>query len=52
MALAPSHGPSAVEPDTIVYSKDDWIETSAGDKFSRKTTLCGLQNIRLSGKVR
>lgn len=34
------------------YTKDEYIETLNGNRVSRKSVLCGSQNIRLSGKVK
>lgn len=34
------------------YNKEDYIETSSGNKVNRKSFLCGSQNIRLAGKVK
>jgi len=40
-----------IEPSPIYYSKDDYIETLTGNRVSRKSVLCGSQNIRLYGKA-
>ena len=37
-------------PDTF-YSHSDYIETTAGNKVSRQSILCGSQNIVLNGKT-
>lgn len=34
------------------YNKEDYIETLTGNRVSRKSILCGSQNIRLAGKVK
>jgi hypothetical protein len=34
-----------------LYNKEDYIETLTGNRVSRKSILCGSQNIRLAGKV-
>ncbi|XP_031623219.1 dynactin subunit 5 [Contarinia nasturtii] len=35
----------------MTYDKEEYIETASGNKVSRKTVLCGSQNIVLNGKV-
>jgi len=37
-------------PDTF-YNHSDYIETTAGNKVSRQSILCGSQNIVLNGKT-
>ncbi|XP_040568725.1 dynactin subunit 5 isoform X2 [Lepeophtheirus salmonis] len=37
-------------PD-ILYKKDAYIETASGNRVSRKSVLCGSQNIILNGKT-
>ncbi len=36
----------------LEYNKNDYIETLTGNRVSKKSILCGSQNIRLSGKVK
>ena len=40
-----------MEPSETYYSKEEYIETYTGNRVSRKSVLCGSQNIRLQGKV-
>jgi len=40
-----------LEPSPIYYTKEDYIETLTGNRVSRKSVLCGSQNIRLYGKA-
>ncbi|KAG0232293.1 hypothetical protein BGW42_008259 [Actinomortierella wolfii] len=35
----------------VHYSKAEYIETDTGNKVSRKSIICGSQNIVLGGKV-
>eukprot|EP00820_Chromera_velia_P019961 Cvel_28668.t1-p1 / transcript=Cvel_28668.t1 / gene=Cvel_28668 / organism=Chromera_velia_CCMP2878 / gene_product=Dynactin subunit 5, putative / transcript_product=Dynactin subunit 5, putative / location=Cvel_scaffold3797:334-3049(-) / protein_length=175 / sequence_SO=supercontig / SO=protein_coding / is_pseudo=false len=37
-------------PEPVYYSKNEYITTQSGNKVSRKSVLCGSQNIQLSGK--
>eukprot|EP01118_Nematostelium_gracile_P007915 TRINITY_DN2599_c0_g1_i1.p1 TRINITY_DN2599_c0_g1~~TRINITY_DN2599_c0_g1_i1.p1 ORF type:complete len:189 (-),score=28.95 TRINITY_DN2599_c0_g1_i1:12-578(-) len=39
------------EPPAIFYTKEEYIETLTGNRVSRKSVLCGSQNIRLLGKA-
>eukprot|EP00743_Colponemidia_sp_Colp-15_P007651 GILK01008281.1.p1 GENE.GILK01008281.1~~GILK01008281.1.p1 ORF type:complete len:192 (+),score=2.78 GILK01008281.1:42-617(+) len=39
-----------MEPSVVTYEKADFIETASGNKVSRKSVLCGSQNIHLNGK--
>jgi hypothetical protein len=41
----------AVAQQPVLYDKAEFIETSSGNKVSRKSVLCGSQNIHLNGKV-
>lgn len=41
-----------MEQSITFYNKDDYIETLTGNRVSRKSVLCGSQNIRLAGKVK
>ncbi|CEM13724.1 unnamed protein product [Vitrella brassicaformis CCMP3155] len=36
--------------DPIYYHKSEYIQTASGNKVSRKSVLCGSQNIQLSGR--
>eukprot|EP01066_Platyproteum_vivax_P008820 Platyproteum_vivax@DN3798_c0_g1_i1.p1 len=36
--------------DLVYYSKSEYIQTASGNKVSRKSVLCGSQNIQLSGR--
>ncbi|KAK4472575.1 hypothetical protein MN116_003815 [Schistosoma mekongi] len=40
-----------MEPQDVFYSKSQYIETASGNKVSRKSVLCGSQNIVLNGKT-
>jgi len=40
-----------MEPAPIYYKKEEYIETLTGNRVSRKSVLCGSQNIRLAGKT-
>jgi hypothetical protein len=40
-----------MEEGPLEYNKNDFIETLTGNRVSKKSILCGSQNIRLSGKV-
>ncbi|KAL6050313.1 Dynactin subunit 5 [Balamuthia mandrillaris] len=40
-----------LEPTPVFYKKSEFIETLTGNKVSRKSGLCGSQNIRLHGKT-
>lgn len=37
-------------PD-IYYNRDEYIDTASGNKVSRKSVLCGSQNIMLTGRT-
>jgi len=37
--------------DLMLYNKGEFIETMSGNKVSKKSVLCGSQQIRLSGKA-
>ncbi|KAI9136433.1 trimeric LpxA-like protein [Paraphysoderma sedebokerense] len=40
-----------MELPTTVYEKAEYIETDTGNKVSRKSVICGSQNIVLGGKT-
>ncbi|KAK4887553.1 hypothetical protein RN001_003824 [Aquatica leii] len=40
-----------MEMQDITYDKSEYVETASGNKVSRKTVLCGSQNIVLQGEV-
>ncbi|KAK4887563.1 hypothetical protein RN001_003834 [Aquatica leii] len=40
-----------MEMQDTTYDKSEYVETASGNKVSRKTVLCGSQNIVLQGKV-
>eukprot|EP00045_Choanoeca_perplexa_P015014 m.180982 g.180982 ORF g.180982 m.180982 type:complete len:185 (+) comp16868_c0_seq4:3241-3795(+) len=37
--------------EVVTYNKSDYIETQSGNKVSKKSVLCGSQNIVLLGKT-
>jgi len=44
-------GAETVEEDNIPYEKAEYIETTTGNKVSRKSVLCGSQHIVFNGKT-
>jgi hypothetical protein len=42
--------PASVVPPAVFDSKD-FISTTAGNRVSRDSILCGTQNVKLHGKV-
>ncbi|CAJ0767965.1 17328_t:CDS:2 [Entrophospora sp. SA101] len=40
-----------MEPPIVYYSRSEYIETDTGNKVSRKSVICGSQNIILGGKT-
>ncbi|XP_065185166.1 dynactin subunit 5-like [Sycon ciliatum] len=40
-----------MEQEDVFFSKSEYIETASGNKVSRKSVLCGSQNIVLNGKT-
>ncbi|KND02355.1 uncharacterized protein SPPG_02825 [Spizellomyces punctatus DAOM BR117] len=40
-----------MEPPITYYTKAEYIETDTGNKVSRKSVICGSQNIVLGGKT-
>eukprot|EP01067_Filipodium_phascolosomae_P004843 Filipodium_phascolosomae@DN2823_c0_g1_i1.p1 len=39
-----------MEDTVYYYNKSEYIQTASGNKVSRKSVLCGSQNIQLSGR--
>ncbi|KAI9203955.1 dynactin subunit P25 [Polychytrium aggregatum] len=42
---------ASIDPPTIHYDRAEYIETDTGNKVSRKSVICGSQNIVLGGKT-
>ncbi|CAI2161483.1 17262_t:CDS:2 [Funneliformis geosporum] len=40
-----------MEPPIVYYHRSEYIETDTGNKVSRKSVICGSQNIILGGKT-
>ncbi|CAG8451960.1 5908_t:CDS:2 [Funneliformis caledonium] len=40
-----------MEPPIVYYPRSEYIETDTGNKVSRKSVICGSQNIILGGKT-
>jgi len=40
-----------MDPLITFYTKEEYVETMTGNRVSRKSILCGTQNIRISGKT-
>ncbi|CAG8571803.1 1437_t:CDS:2, partial [Scutellospora calospora] len=40
-----------MEPPIVYYPRQEYIETDTGNKVSRKSVICGSQNIILGGKT-